>query len=153
MDPEFKSIVDGLHLKFESLMSMEPVTVDTAPKDTPKGGIYLFSKGADHLYVGRTKRIIRNRLRDHVSTANDCPFAWHLAREATDNKVASYKTKGSRKHLMTQPHFKKAYESAKEGIREMEVRYIGESDPLRQALLEIYVAVATKAKHNDSSTH
>jgi len=35
----------------------------------------------------------------------------------------------------------------------MEVRYVGESDPLKQALLEIYVAVVTKAKFNDFDTH
>ena len=153
MNPRFKGLVDGLHSKFESLMSMAPVTVDTAPNDTAKGGVYLFSRSGRYLYVGRTKRIIKDRLKDHVSSADDCPFAWHLAREATNNKVASYKPEGSRKHLLSQPHFKKAYESAKEQIRKMEVRYVDEPDPLKQALLEIYVAVATDAEHNDFDTH
>jgi hypothetical protein len=35
----------------------------------------------------------------------------------------------------------------------MKVRYVQEDDPLRQALLEIYVAIATKAKRNDFDTH
>ena len=35
----------------------------------------------------------------------------------------------------------------------MNVRYVHEKDPVRQALLEIYVAVATEAKYNDFDTH
>lgn len=153
MNIHFKDRIESLHAKFESLISMQPVTVDSVPKNTPKGGIYLFSNGDSHLYVGRTKRSIKDRLKDHVSTADDCPFAWHLAREATNNKKASYKTEGSRKHLLSHPDFIKAYEYAKQQIRKMDVRYVGETDPLMQALLEIYVAVATEAKHNDFDTH
>lgn len=153
MKSRFADFIESLNSKLESLISMVPVTVDTASKDTPQGGVYLFSSAGRHLYVGRTKRSIRDRLKDHVSTADDCPFAWHLAREATNNRVASYKPEGSRKHLLRQSNFKKAYESAKQQIRKMEVRYVGEPDPLKQALLEIYVAVATEAKHNDFDTH
>lgn len=153
MDGRFKELIENLHAKFEALSGMEPVTVDSAPANTPKGGVYLFTEGVHHLYAGRTKRSIRDRLKDHVSTADDCPFAWHLAREATGNKVASYKPEGSRNHLLSQPVFRKAYEEAKLRIRKMPVRYVGEPDPLRQALLEIYVAVVTKAKFNDFDTH
>ncbi len=153
MNPRFRGLIETLHSKFESLISMQPVTVDTASKDAPRGGVYLFSDGGQHLYVGRTKRSIKDRLKDHVSTADDCPFAWHLARDATNNKIASYKPQGSRKHLLSQPNFKKAYESAKQKIRKMDVRYVGEPDALKQALLEIYVAVTTAAKHNDFETH
>jgi len=153
MSPQFSALIEGLNLKYESLMAMIPVTVDTAPNDTPKGGIYLFSNAGGHLYVGRTKRSIRDRLKDHVSTADDCPFAWHLAREATNNMVASYKSHGSRKHLLSQSDFRVAYDRAKQEIRKMEVRYVSEPDPLKQALLEIYVAIVTKAKHNDFDTH
>lgn len=153
MNQQFSALIEDLNSKFESLMAMIPVTVDTAPNDTPKGGVYLFSSAGCHLYVGRTKRSIRDRLKDHVSTADDCPFAWHIAREATGNKKASYKWDGSRKHLLSQSSFRNIYEKAKNDIRKMEVRYVGEPDPLKQALLEIYVAVATNAKHNDFDTH
>lgn len=56
MDRKFKDLVVGLQHKYEALISMTPVTVDTAPKDTPKGGVYLFSEGSQNLYAGRTKR-------------------------------------------------------------------------------------------------
>ena len=35
----------------------------------------------------------------------------------------------------------------------MHVRYVHEPEPLRQALLEIYVAVVTRAEYNSFETH
>ena len=79
---------------------MPPLRVDTVSKDAPIGGVYLFSVGDDPLYVGRTKRSIRARVKDHVSTADDCPFAWRLARQSTNHLKATYKGKGSRDDLL-----------------------------------------------------
>jgi putative component of toxin-antitoxin plasmid stabilization module len=152
MDDTFQQLTDDLHEKYRSLMAMEPLTVDAVPRESPKGGVYLFSEHADHLYAGRTKRRIRDRVKDHVGTANDCPFAWRLAREAT-GKNATYAKKGSRADLLKDPTFKAQYDSAKKRIRTMQVRYVGEPDPVRQALLEIYVAVVSGARHNDFDTH
>jgi len=153
MDQKFKDLIDGLHRRYEDLMAMSPVTIDTTPNECPVGGVYLFSENGTHLYAGRTKRKIKKRLKGHVSTAEDCPFAWHLARETTGIKKATYKKEGSRRDLLSQPEFRQAYESAKDRIRRMEIRFVGESDPLKQALLEIYVAVVSGAKYNDFDTH
>ena len=35
----------------------------------------------------------------------------------------------------------------------MQVRYVQEADPLRQALLEIYAAVVLATPYNDFNTH
>ena len=35
----------------------------------------------------------------------------------------------------------------------MELRFVEESEPLRQTLLEIYVAVVLKTPYNDFDTH
>lgn len=153
MDERFRALIEDLHDKYTALISMEPVTVQTAPRDAPVGGVYLFTANNQHLYVGRTKRSIRDRLKDHVSTADDCPFAWRLAREATRQMVPSYRKEGSRADLLAQPAFRQAYERAKDNIRQMHVRYVEENRPLQQALLEIYVSVVTGAKHNDFDTH
>lgn len=153
MDEKFRILIENLHSKYEELMSMYPLTIDTVSSNCPIGGIYLFTENGIHLYAGRTKRRIKDRLKNHVSNADDCPFAWRLAREKTDNIKASYKTKGSRKDLLSQPGFKQAYEEAKDRIRKMEVRYVGESDPQKQTLLEVYVAVVSDAKFNDFDTH
>jgi hypothetical protein len=154
MNAKFKEIVESLHPKFLELMAMDPVTIDKVPADAglKGGGVYLFSVGAENLYAGRTKRSIRTRLRYHVSSAADCPFAWRLARERT-GKPSAYKSVGSRKDLLGDAAFEAAYQQAKQKIRAMDVRYVAEADPLRQALLEIYVAVAAGAKHNDFDTH
>ena len=67
--------------------------------------------------------------------------------------MATYTREGSRKALLADAAFKAVYESAKNRIQRMNVRYVGESDPVRQALLEIYVALATGARYNDFETH
>jgi len=51
MDEKFRTLIDNLHKKYEELMSMHPVTVDTAPSDCPIGGIYLFTEKGVHLYA------------------------------------------------------------------------------------------------------
>jgi hypothetical protein len=152
MDAKFLQFVEGLHEKYKSLITMDPVSVDTAPSESPIGGVYLFSEHGKHLYVGRTKRIIRQRLKDHVSTASDCPFAWLLSRKKL-NKKATYTTDGSRKQLLQNRIFIETYKKQKARIRKMQVRYVAEQDPTRQALLEIYVAVVAGAEFNDFLTH
>jgi hypothetical protein len=153
MDDKFKKLIDDLHTLYEELINMTPVRINTIPQNTPKGGVYLFSEKGKALYTGRTKRIIKDRLNDHVSTADDCPFAWRLAREKTGYTTATYKKKWSRKDLLSKPEFIAAYEDAKERIRQMEIRYVGQPDPLKQALLEIYVDVVSNSVHNDFDTH
>ena len=152
MNKRFQDLVDGLESKCQTLLTMRPVIANDVPSDTPVGGVYLFSEGSAHLYAGRTKRRIAVRIRNHFSTAPDCPFAWLLAREAT-GRTATYTRDGSRKALLADANFKAEYERAKNRIRRMNVRYVHESDPVRQALLEIYAALATEAKYNDFDTH
>ena len=35
----------------------------------------------------------------------------------------------------------------------MQVRYVEETDPLRQALLEIYASIVLQTRYNDFNTH
>lgn len=106
-----------------------------------------------HLYVGRTKRLIRTRLKNHVSTAKDCPFAFRLARQATGRTEARYSGDHTRRRLLEAADFQNAYHAAKNRIREMEVRWVEEADPVRQALLEVYVSVILETPFNDFNTH
>jgi len=80
-------------------------------------------------------------------------FAFRLAREATGNLTATYKQEGSRSALMDDPPFRKAFDEGKKRIREMDLRFVQEDDPVRQAVLEIYVAVALQTPYNDFDTH
>ncbi len=146
--------MENLHEKYEQLMAMEPVTMETPLHNTPEGGVYLFSEGARHLYVGRSKRQLNERLRDHIKkSAKDSPLAFKLAREATGQTVTSYSGDYIREKLLSDPEFLKAYEDAKEQIRRMNIRWVHEPEPTKQALLEIYVSVVLETPYNDFDTH
>jgi hypothetical protein len=155
MHADFLNIIEVLQPSFERLMALPPVNFSTIPKNIPLSGIYLFSEFGRHLYVGRSNNL-RVRLKNHGragATEKHAAFAFRLARESTGNLKASYRSEGSRGKLMEQPNFQAAFESAKTRIREMEIRFVEEPDPLRQAVLEMYVAVALKAKYNDFDNH
>ena len=153
MNPKFLKHLASLQPSLKSLTGMPPVKLDTVPENTPKGGVYLISKPKKHLYVGRTKRTFRDRLKGHFNTATDSPFAFRLARERTGNTKASYSKAKSRKALLADPKFEAEYRKAQQEIREMNVRWVHEPNPIRQALLEIYVHVALNTPYNDFDNH
>jgi predicted GIY-YIG superfamily endonuclease len=155
MHEAFREYVEALHPSFERLLRAEPVKIKDLPRDAPSQCIYLFSEGSRHLYVGRTKNL-RQRLRKHSipgSQHNQAVFAFRLARESTGSLVAAYTASGSRAALCAQDEFGSAFTLAKSRVREMVVRYVQETDALRQALLEIYVSVVLKTPYNDFETH
>jgi len=84
---------------------------------------------------------------------NQAVFAFRLAREVTGRLTAAYSVEGSRVALCADSDFALAFTSAKARVRIMDLRYVEESDPLRQALLEIYVSVVLGTKYNDFDTH
>lgn len=47
----------------------------------------------------------------------------------------------------------RAFTASKARIRQMQLRFVSEPDPIRQAVLEMYVAVAVDARYNDFDTH
>lgn len=49
--------------------------------------------------------------------------------------------------------FAREFAAAKVRIRSMQVRYVEEKDPIRQALLEIYVSVVHGTPYNEFDTH
>lgn len=155
MDPRFEEIISNIDKSLHDLLNMAPTTFLNLPKDMPEKGVYLFSEGEYHLYVGRSN-FIRKRLHRHCSpgaTHRMAAFAFRLARESTGNMKASYKQEGSRSDLMANPTFVSTFEAAKERIRKMDVRFVGESDPVKQAILEIYVSVALQTPYNDFDNH
>lgn len=134
---------------------MTPATVATLPANAPRACIYLFSEGDRHLYVGRTKNF-RQRMRNHsipASQHNQAVFAFRLAREVTGRTVADYKGDGRRQALIKDANFLLAFTAAKARVRTMDLRYVEETDPLRQALLEIYTSVSLQTPYNDFDTH
>jgi hypothetical protein len=81
-------------------------------------------------------------------------FAFKLAREVTGKTTASYKAgDDSRKGLMQNAEFSAAFKSAKARIRNMDFRFVEETDQNAQALLEIYCTLTLNARYNDFNTH
>ncbi len=155
MHEAFRLYVESLHDSYERLVSMEPCCITKLRLPLPDCCIYLFSENGKHLYVGRTRHL-RNRLRQHsipASQHNQAVFAFRLAREITGNLTARYTADGSRAALVLLPEFAAAFTAAKKRIRDMELRFVEEADPLRQALLEIYVSIVLKTPYNDFNTH
>lgn len=155
MHENFRFLTERLDDRFELLLSMHPTTVAGRPRMMPKKGIYLLTEGNRHLYVGRSRNI-SSRLANHSRPSareNQAAFAFRLARESTGLTSASYQEEGSRKSLMQSSVFVDAFTAAKARIRAMDLRYVEEAHPVRQALLEIYVAVVLGTPYNDFDTH
>jgi hypothetical protein len=152
MNEIFRQHVERLEPMFQTLLSMPAYKLTTLPRQMPSAGVYLLSEGDQHLYVGRSRNI-RRRLSNHCSSDHRmAAFAFLLAREETGLLRATYTPEGSRAHLMTQPDFQAAFVRSSERIRNMDIRYVEESDPVRQALLEVYVAIALGTKFNKFET-
>ena len=155
MHSAFKEFADSLHPSFERLMACEPFTASTIPRGCAKQGIYLFSEGELHQYVGRTRQFVK-RMGQHSrpgSQQNQAVFAFRLAREATGRIHASYGGEWTRLGLCQDETFSNAFTAAKSRVRNMDLRFVEETDPLRQALLEIYVSVVLQTPYNDFNTH
>jgi len=155
MDAAFQQYMEQLHPSFEQLVNKTPVSILDLPKELPRQCVYLFSEAGRHLYIGRSNNF-RNRLRQHSidgAQHNQAVFAFRLARESTGKTTASYRPEGSRGSLLTDSDFAKAFLSAKQRVRAMDLRYVEEVDQLRQALLEIYASVVLRTPYNDFATH
>jgi predicted GIY-YIG superfamily endonuclease len=140
---------------FNALLRAIPVKGSALPMEIPKRGVYLFSEGDQHLYVGRSNRI-RERLQSHCrpsSGHNSATFAFRIARETTGIREATYATKGSRTELEKDPLFGRAFSEAKARVRTMDIRYVEEVEPMRQAILEMYVALSLETPFNDFDNH
>lgn len=155
MDARFRELIDALEPKFQKLVNMAPVRYGALHKDLPKRAIYLFSEGGEYLYVGRTNNL-RNRLRNHCSLAsqhNSAVFAFRIARQVTGRVTASYLPKGSRSDLCKDLEFGQAFSDAKRRVAKMDIKYVEETDAVKQTLLEIYVATVLKTRYNDFENH
>lgn len=154
MNERFAKIVEALEPTFQKLVQMRPLSANGLVGVVPERGIYLFSEGTKHLYVGRSNSL-RKRIQNHGrvgSGHNKATFAFRMARQETGFK-ASYKAEGSRGELEKDPVFGPAFLAAKSRIRAMDLRFVEERDPTRQALLEIYAATVLETPFNDFENH
>src|SRR4051812_28304492 len=66
VNERFRQVVESLQPKLDQLLKMAPLHATTFPAGVPLSGIYLFSEGNKHLYVGRSGSM-PTRLRNHWS--------------------------------------------------------------------------------------
>lgn len=155
MNEAFLKHIEAMEPSYRALLDMSPARATVLPKEIPSRGIYLFSERGEHLYVGRSNRI-RKRLQEHCrpsSGHNSATLAFRIARESTGQLVPTYVTKGSRAGLERNPDFAEAFSAAKSRVRSMEIRYVEELHPTRQALLEMYVSLSLDTPYNDFDNH
>jgi len=117
----------------------------------PEKGIYLFSENGKHLYVGRSNNIKTRRGDHYSSNPSRAAFARLIACKELNLPPPTY-LKGSGARLTTSK-FKIAFGEARKRIKEMEFRAVEESDPTRQALLELYCAITLETPYNDFDVH
>jgi len=153
MDDRFARVVETLAPKLEILLAMRPHRYGQLPLNMPEKGVYLFSEGDQHLYIGRSN-VLRKRYHRHFKSHKSAAFAFLLARKETGRLKASYKKdESNRDGLMRDATFANAFASAKLRMRDMDYRYVEEQDQVCQALLEIYCAVVLQTPFNDFGTH
>jgi hypothetical protein len=155
MHPDFATLMSRVHELYSKLVSMQPVARTSVPRDRKVRGVYLFSEGDEHFYVGRTNNL-RQRLGNHCNDSsqhNQAVFAFKLARHRTGFIKAQYAGEGRRAMLVEGEEFLEAFRDSKARVRKMELRYVEVEDQLTQALLEIYVASVLKTPFNDFDTH
>ena len=115
-----------------------------------RSGIYLFSEKGRALYVGRTNNL-GWRISSHTyNSHHSANFAFLIAKDKTKTPK---KTKKTRSELLENKKFRRAFDKARERIKAMDIQIIEEKNSIRQALLEIYIALRTNAKYNSFDNH
>jgi hypothetical protein len=133
---------------YNDLLACPPLTRNTLPMAARAGGVYLFSEGERHLYIGRAKNV-RERVQYHsLPSSPDAPFAFRRAREIT-GRLPTYRKQDSRAVLLGDPVFRAEYEAQKRWIATLVVRYVPVSDSTNQALLEIYASDVLETPYNE----
>ncbi|MBA8845879.1 hypothetical protein FHW02_003966 [Ochrobactrum sp. RH1CCR137] len=161
MHEKFANTVASLVPSFEKLMEMSPIRGDRFPLTKPRkdkiAGVYLMSEGADHLYVGRSNDIASRFYAHRRNSSGDgvAPFAFRLACLSSGLSERSYIANHphTRKSKMADESFRQHFRAAKERIKLMDFRYVEETDPVNQAILEVYCAVALGTPHNTFDNH
>jgi hypothetical protein len=156
MHPRFLAATEALHSKFEVLQAGRPYVFGELPVRMALSGVYLFSENGRPLYVGRSNGL-RARYFLHCrpgSQPNQASFAYKLAREAIGAPKPSYRAdEANRKALAATSDFQTAFTAAKARVRQMDYRFVEETDQTCQALLEAYCAIVLQTPYNDFDTH
>lgn len=164
-----KSYEEGLDLIFKILhfdilddinfVSIAEINEAQLPR---QGGIYIFYKDEEAIYVGRTKNI-RARIQNHIrdsSKHESATFVFNLAKMyfIDNNRADIFRTKGkkrTRAQLMKVKEFKNIFDEQKKVLKSMKLKYFVLEHDILQTMVEPYLAYKLKTypKHNNFETH
>lgn len=153
LDLLFKDYWDKLE-KAELISLNESSEIRLLPKT---GGIYVFYEDEKvPIYVGRTKNI-RQRIQLHTresSKSESATFTFLLARIEYNISFPDH-NKMTRSQLMNEMNFRKIFNSNKERVKNMYLKYINEDHDILQTMLEPYLAYKLKTypDYNTFETH
>ncbi len=154
VDPFFDEI-EGLDASLRKLLMCEPIRFSDCSKRLPLSVVYLFSFNDRPIYVGRSNKF-RQRLGNHCrpsSRSNQASLAFRLACTKLDHRPERYrKGQGADYSLRTVAGLADEFERQKQQLSTMDIRFVEEERQERQALLEIYCALALGVPH-DFGTH
>jgi hypothetical protein len=135
------------------------------PAPPKEHGVYLFSEGPDHFYVGRcglTERArkvgrghsnFRSRLAGHSrpsSGHNSATLAWRLTLEALGAEVATMPK--TRADLEVHPLFRAEFTRQKERVTAMDFRVVTIADDFESYVFEAYAAHGLVTTQNSWAT-
>ena len=109
--------------------------------------------GAPPWLLPLKREALRIQLLPPKRSLDGAPGICISAREGSNWQNEGVVKGADRKGLMEDPVFKAAFMAAKARIRNMDYRFVEETDQNTQALLEIYCAVVLSTPYNDFKTH
>jgi hypothetical protein len=153
MDPRFAALTDRLAPKLKKLLAMKPLRYGELPLDMPEKGIYLFSRGKKHLYIGRSN-VLRKRYYRHFQSKYGATFAFLLARKATDGiRLPTKRALIAVRAYWATPLLRKLFALPSSKCAKWITDMSKKPDQVRQTLLEVYCAVVLQTPFNDFGTH
>ncbi|MEN6444017.1 MAG: hypothetical protein ABFC71_09740 [Methanoregula sp.] len=153
MKGEFNEIVGKFPGWLDRLQKSPSFSRDQL-QNVPDQGIYVFYSEKDQpLYVGRSDRM-KTRLLEHSRPSSghtSATFAFILAKEIWDKSHPN--DTRTRREQESDIDFLSLYTKKKNEVATMQVRVIGITDPVEQALFEIYASLELETPYNVWDNH
>jgi GIY-YIG catalytic domain-containing protein len=152
IEPFEKGMDNLFKAKYNELLNLELLERDKLPT---YGGIYVFYKDDDPIYVGRTDNV-RVRIQKHTrkgSKRGNATFAFNLAKRDYEDKYG--KEKITRKDLENNEQFIPLFVEKKEYLSDCKYRCIEIANDILQTMFEPYIAykIGTYPEYNTFENH
>jgi hypothetical protein len=152
MNRKFEKRIKRLPVYLAAFKKCKPCFRENLSCVTLKG-VYMFIEHHGPIYIGRTNRMAE-RLLEHgrkSSSHYHASFAFKLAKLEAIN--SSINTLVTRKILQTDIQFATLFDEAKKRVSKMAIKYVEISDPVDQALFEVYASEVFNTPMNDFENH